>query len=71
MHLQAEKEQFTAGDIAVWGGIVAGTVADFAGALETGPKAVLQAMREAHVTPMVDTARQQSGRHNQQRLLAP
>lgn len=51
------EEQFTSGELRQWGGIVAGTIADFAGALEVSSEAVLQAVQDTGVTPMVDTGR--------------
>ncbi len=51
------EERVSAGELRQWGGTVAATVIGFAGALETGPEAVCEAMQDAGVTPMVDTAR--------------
>lgn len=39
-------------------GIVTGTVEDFARALDVSPETVCEAMQDAGVTLMVDTARQ-------------
>ena len=58
------------GEIHVWGGIVSGRVAHLAGALETTPGALLDAVDAAGVTPMVDTAKQ-NGRKDRDRPTDP
>jgi hypothetical protein len=55
--LPTEEDAFTTGEPSVWGGIIAGTVEDFGTALDVTPARFLEAMRDARVRPMVDTAR--------------
>lgn len=44
------------GELSVWGGIVSARLEDYAGALETTPKAVLGAVEAEGIDPMLDTA---------------
>jgi hypothetical protein len=44
------------GELSVWGGIVSARLSDYAGALDSTPQAVLDAVEAEGITPAVDTA---------------
>ncbi len=44
------------GELSVWGGIASARLSDYAGALETSPQAILDAVDTEGVDPIVDTA---------------